>query len=76
MDIEVNPAERTVTRSGLGVELAPREYELLLALLRRRSAAVSRGCGPIPLGDPRSGAGPGLRDVTRDGRQVADTTAR
>ena len=41
-DIEVDPAARTVTRSGVDVDLAPKEYELLLALLRRRGAAVSR----------------------------------
>jgi DNA-binding response OmpR family regulator len=41
-DIEVNPASRTVYRSGQLVGLAPREFDLLLALLRRRGAVASR----------------------------------
>ncbi|HUG26855.1 MAG TPA: response regulator transcription factor [Gemmatimonadales bacterium] len=41
-DIEVNPASRTVYRAGHLVALAPREFDLLLALLRRRGAAASR----------------------------------
>jgi DNA-binding response OmpR family regulator len=41
-DIEVNPASRTVYRAGQLVPLAPREFDLLLALLRRSGAAVSR----------------------------------
>ena len=41
-EIEVNPASRTVYRAGRLVSLAPREFDLLLALLRRRGAAASR----------------------------------
>ena len=41
-DIEVNPASRTVYRAGVLVGLAPREFDLLLALLRRRGAVASR----------------------------------
>lgn len=41
-DIEVNPASRTVYRAGQLVSLAPREFDLLVALLRRRGAAASR----------------------------------
>ena len=41
-DIEVNPASRTVYRAGRPVTLAPREFDLLLALLRRRGAVASR----------------------------------
>ena len=41
-EIEVNPASRTVYRAGRLVALAPREFDLLLALLRRRGAAASR----------------------------------
>lgn len=41
-DIEVNPASRTVYRAGHPVSLAPREFELLMALLRRRGAVASR----------------------------------
>lgn len=41
-DVEVNPASRTVYRAGQPVSLAPREFDLLLALARRRGAAVSR----------------------------------
>ena len=41
-DIEVNPASRTVYRAGQQISLAPREFDLLLALARRKGAAVSR----------------------------------
>ena len=41
-EIEVNPASRTVYRGGRAVSLAPREFELLMALLRRRGAVASR----------------------------------
>ncbi|MES2304615.1 MAG: response regulator transcription factor [Gemmatimonadota bacterium] len=41
-EIEVNPASRTVYRAGESVALAPREFDLLMALLRHKGAAVSR----------------------------------
>jgi DNA-binding response OmpR family regulator len=41
-EIEVNPASRTVFRAGRPVGLAPREFDLLLALLQRRGAVASR----------------------------------
>ena len=41
-EIEVNPASRTVYRAGRKVGLAPREFDLLMALLRRRGAVASR----------------------------------
>jgi two-component system, OmpR family, alkaline phosphatase synthesis response regulator PhoP len=41
-DVAVNTATRRVTRNGEPIELAPREYDLLLALLRRRGMVVSR----------------------------------
>ena len=41
-DVEVDRAARTVTRDGVPVYLAPMEFELLLALLQRRGAVVSR----------------------------------
>jgi DNA-binding response OmpR family regulator len=41
-DVEVDAAARTVRRGGRPVELAPKELDLLLALLRSRGAAVSR----------------------------------
>ena len=41
-EVEVDPAARVVTRSGRPVELAPKEYELLLALIGRRGAVASR----------------------------------
>ena len=41
-DIEVNPASRTAYRAGQLVGLAPREFDLLLALLRRKGAVASR----------------------------------
>jgi len=40
--IEVDPASRTVRRASRTVELAPKEFDLLLALLRARGAVVSR----------------------------------
>jgi DNA-binding response OmpR family regulator len=40
--IEVNLAARTVHRDGLDVHLAPKEFDLLVALLRREGAAASR----------------------------------
>lgn len=41
-EIEVNPASRTVYRGGQLVPLAPREFDLLLALVKRHGAAASR----------------------------------
>ena len=41
-DVAVDLASRTVSRAGNDVEVAPKEYELLVALLRRRGAVVSR----------------------------------
>jgi DNA-binding response OmpR family regulator len=40
--IEVDPASRSVRRASQTVELAPKEFDLLLALLRARGAVVSR----------------------------------
>ena len=40
--IEVNPASRMVYRAGQAVALTPREFDLLLALLKRRGAVGSR----------------------------------
>ena len=41
-DVEVDVAARTVRRRGSGVDLAPKELDLLLALLEADGAAVSR----------------------------------
>jgi len=41
-EVVVDLARRTVTRSGKAANLAPREFELLLALLRRRGAVATR----------------------------------
>lgn len=40
--IEVDPAARTVYRGSQVVDLSPKEFDLLLALLRARGAVVSR----------------------------------
>jgi DNA-binding response OmpR family regulator len=40
--VEVDPASRTVRRAAETVELAPKEFDLLLALLRAGGAVVSR----------------------------------
>ena len=41
-DVEVRPRSRFVQRRGTAVELAPKEFELLLALIRARGDVVSR----------------------------------
>ena len=41
-DVEIQCASRTVLRKGDPVPLTPKEYELLLALIRRRGAVASR----------------------------------
>ena len=41
-DIAVDPGTHTVRRAGEAVPLRPKEYELLIALLRRRGRVVSR----------------------------------
>jgi two-component system alkaline phosphatase synthesis response regulator PhoP len=40
--VEVDPATREVTRRGEPVSLTPKEFDLLLALLRRNGAVASR----------------------------------
>jgi DNA-binding response OmpR family regulator len=40
--VEVIPASRTVLRDGRAVALTPKEFDLLLALVRRRGAVASR----------------------------------
>jgi DNA-binding response OmpR family regulator len=41
-DVEVDPSSRSVFRGGRAVSLAPMEFDLLLALIRRRGAVASR----------------------------------
>jgi DNA-binding response OmpR family regulator len=41
-DVAIDLASRTVSRAGKDIEVAPKEYELLVALARRRGAVVSR----------------------------------
>jgi len=41
-EIAIDRATRTLTRAGTPVELAPKEYELLMALCDRNGAVVSR----------------------------------
>jgi DNA-binding response OmpR family regulator len=40
--VEINPASRTVTRGDRRVALSPKEFDLLLTLVRRRGAVASR----------------------------------
>jgi len=40
--VEINPASRTVTRGDDAVALSPKEFDLLLTLVRRRGAVASR----------------------------------
>ena len=42
-DVEVYEARRTVAKGGQPVSLTPKEFDLLLALIRRRGAVASRG---------------------------------
>ena len=41
-NVEINPASRTVTKDGQLVALSPKEFDLLLTLVRRRGAVASR----------------------------------
>ena len=41
-DVEVSTARRTVTRKGEPVALTPKEFDLLVSLIRRRGAVASR----------------------------------
>jgi DNA-binding response OmpR family regulator len=41
-DIEIDRASRTVARNGTAVDLAPKEYDLLVALADRNGAVASR----------------------------------
>jgi two-component system response regulator MtrA len=41
-DVEINPASRTVTKNQQLVALSPKEFDLLLTLVRRRGAVASR----------------------------------
>ena len=41
-DVEVNPASRLVEKNGETIALTPKEFDLLLALIRRRGAVASR----------------------------------
>ncbi len=41
-EVDVSPSTRTVTRGGDPVELTPKEFDLLVALLERRGAVISR----------------------------------
>ncbi|HUF67981.1 MAG TPA: response regulator transcription factor [Longimicrobiales bacterium] len=41
-EIEVDPAARTVNAEGRQVDLSPKEFDLLLVLLRRRGATATR----------------------------------
>ena len=40
--VEISPASRTVAKGGTAVALSPKEFDLLLALVRRRGAVASR----------------------------------
>lgn len=41
-DVEVNPSTRMVLKGGQPVEMTPKEFDLLMALLLRRGAVASR----------------------------------
>jgi len=41
-DVTIDPASRTVTRSGEAVSLTPKAYELMMALIKRKGAVATR----------------------------------
>jgi two-component system, OmpR family, alkaline phosphatase synthesis response regulator PhoP len=41
-DVSIDPASRTVTRSGEAVSLTPKAYELMMALVKRKGAVATR----------------------------------
>jgi DNA-binding response OmpR family regulator len=41
-DVVINTAARTVMRNGSSVSLTPKEFDLLVALVRRRGSVASR----------------------------------
>ncbi len=41
-DVDINPDSRTVKKNGQPIELAPKEFDLLLELIRNNGAVVSR----------------------------------
>jgi DNA-binding response OmpR family regulator len=41
-EVEVDPGSRTVRRAGQSVDLTPKEFDLLMALIQARGAVVSR----------------------------------
>ena len=41
-DVEVDPSSHTVLRKGAAVSLAPKEFDLLVALIKRRGAVATR----------------------------------
>jgi DNA-binding response OmpR family regulator len=62
-DIEINPASGTVIRDGEPVTLTPKEFDLLVALLKRRGAVASRA---ELLGEVWSYANPDVETRTVD----------
>ena len=42
LDVEIEPVSRTVTQNGRPVQLAPREFDLLVFLVRNRGIALHR----------------------------------
>ena len=86
-DIEVRPGSRAVTRGGSPVELAPKEFDLLMALLRRNGRVATRldllqGSGntrprssPAPW-TPTSGSSGGRSRQTRPPRSTSSPCAR
>jgi DNA-binding response OmpR family regulator len=41
-DVVIDPASRTVTRAGEAVNLTPKAYELMMALIKRKGAVATR----------------------------------
>ena len=41
-DVNIDPASRTVTRGGESVNLTPKAYELMMALIKRKGAVATR----------------------------------
>ena len=62
-DVEIDPDACTVTRGGAPVELAPREYALLLTLVQNRGVALYRSVLLERVCGLESDAGPRALDL-------------
>ena len=62
-DLSLDPATRTVTRTGRSIELSPREYALLEFFLRNKGSVLSRSIISEHIWDYSFDTGTNLIDV-------------